>query len=368
MEIRQLKPAEFEQAIQLADDTFREQGHTSMGEAFPHVFSPQLQQSFGAFDGDRLVSFMGLVPATIQIGEASLTVYSLGAVCTHEEYRKQGISTKILKEIYRYINHAAASLLFVSGDRGMYMRNQCYHFGKTYSYLINKSTVNKAGYVGEIRRGQPADLFQIDRIKRATQVRFDNSIWEWQVLLEASGFASIFKMKQSLYVASQDGVIEGYVVMGMPTENSTKEQAIVTEWGGDSKAIYGILLNLLENDVVSEIELTIPWHEKLREELSAYPYKEIQNAGTIHIVNAARLIDQLMPYVYDKNPIVAQNLTVETLEDDHVIFRYHKESKISLGVDELVALLFDPHGGSAFVALQTIFPIPLPHTEGLYFV
>lgn len=38
MEIRRLKADEFEQAIQLADQTFRDQEHTSMGQAFPHVF------------------------------------------------------------------------------------------------------------------------------------------------------------------------------------------------------------------------------------------------------------------------------------------------------------------------------------------
>ena len=364
MEIRRLRADEFEQAIQLADKTFRDQEHTSMGQAFPHVFSAELGQSFGAFDGETLISFMGLVPATLQIGAATLTIFSIGSVCTHENYRQQGISTKILHEIYRYTDQATASLLFVSGDRGMYMRNQCYHFGKTSNYRIGK---RDSGYDGEIRLGQPEDIFQIDGLRRTTKVRYDSSIWEWQVLLEAGAYPSIFKMKQALYVASRDGVIEGYAVMGMPTTSSTEQQAIVTEWGGNTKAVYEIFQNVLAQGLVQEIGLTIPWHEEFCEELSQHPYKEQENSGTIHIVNAARLLEQLKPYLHQKNTQVAQSLTIEMVDDNHVILHYSGEN-LRLTLEELVTLLFVPQEDHLLGELQTIFPIPLPHTEGMYYV
>ncbi len=368
MEIRRLEPEEFEQAIQLADATFREQGHKSMGQAFPQVFSTDLQQSFGAFDGETLISFIGLVPATIRVGEAILSVFSLGSVCTHVDYRQQGISTTILKEIYHYIDQAAASLLFVSGDRGMYMRNHCYHFGKAYTYTIGKSDTNNDKYEGVIRQGQPTDIFQIDRVRREKKVRFDSSIWEWQVLLKAGGYASIFKMEQALYVASHDDVIEGYAVIGMPTKNSTKKQAIITEWGGNPRAVYGILLNLLENETVLEIEMTIPWHEKFCEEVSEYPYEAQCNAGTIYIIDAARLLNQLMPYLHEENPALATSLVIQKVDNDNVNFHYNDDSRITLTLEDLVKLLFEPQRESVIVELQSVFPIPLPHTQGMYFV
>ncbi|MEK5038300.1 GNAT family N-acetyltransferase [Sporosarcina sp. FSL K6-3457] len=364
MEIRRLKADEFEQAIQLADQTFRDQEHTSMGQAFPHVFSTELGQSFGAFDGETLVSFMGLVPATLQIGSATLTVFSIGSVCTHENYRQQGISTKILQEIYRYTDQAAASLLFVSGDRGMYMRNDCYHFGKVSNYTISQT---KCDYGGDISQAQSEDIFQIDSIRRATKVRFNSSIWEWRVLLEAGAFPSIFKMKQALYVASRDGVIEGYAVMGLPIASSTQQQAIVTEWGGDTKVVYEIFQNILAQGLMKEIGLTIPWHEKFCEELNQHPYEDQRNSGTIHIVNATRLLEQLLPYIYEKNIQVAQSLTIETLEDNHVILHY-SGTKITLTPEDLVTLLFVPQENDLLGELQTVFPIPLPYTEGMYYV
>ena len=367
MEIRQLRADEFEQAILLADKTFRDQEHISMGQAFPHVFSTELGQSFGAFDGENLVGFMGLVPTPLKVGASTLSVFSLGSVCTHEDYRQQGISTMILKEIYRYINEAAASLLLVSGDRGMYMRNQCYHFGKVNKYTFNKLHSTKAGNEMEMRQGQSSDIFEIDRIRRKSEVRYDSSIWEWQVLLEAGAFPSIFKMKQALYVASKNGVMEGYVVMGIPTNESTREQAIVTEWGGDSEVVYEIFHNLLAQEIVQEIELTIPWHEKLCEELSELPFEEQMYSGTIHIVNATRLLEQLMPYLREKNEAVAQRLGIETIDDNHMFLHYNGE-KMTLTLEQLVTLLFVPQVDSLQYGLQTVFPIPLPHTEGMFYV
>lgn len=94
-----------------------------------------------------------------------LTVFLLGSVFTQEDFRQQGISTTILKEVYRYIDQIGASLLFVSGNRGMYMRNHCYHFGEANKYLIGKSSVNKEGFTEEVHKGQTTDIFQIDRLK-----------------------------------------------------------------------------------------------------------------------------------------------------------------------------------------------------------
>ena len=288
--------------------------------------------------------------------------------CTHEDYRQQGISTTILKEIHRYTDQVAASLLFISGDRGMYMRNNCYHFGEAYKYTIGKSSVKKERYKVEVCKGQPTDIFQINRLRQEKKVRFDSSIWEWQVHLVAGGYASIFKMEQVLYTASDNGVMEGYAVIGMPSINSTKKQAIVTEWGGDSRAVYEIFLNLLEYDLVSEIELTIPWHEKFYEVVSKYPYEKLRNAGTIHIVDAERLIDQLSSYLQEKDPTLAQSLVIRTVDEHSVSLHFNNEPKITLALEDLVKLLFDPQGESVINELQTVFPIPLPHTEGMFFV
>ncbi|MFC4557966.1 GNAT family N-acetyltransferase [Virgibacillus kekensis] len=365
MEIRRLQANELKQAIQLSDQTFRKEEHTSMGEAFPQVFSKQLSQSFGAFDGERLISFIGVVPSKMQVGEAELNTFSIGSVCTHTDYRKQGISTAILKEVYDFIDQAKSSLLFVSGDRGLYKRNHCYHFGRVNKYKIDKVSI-ESKYEGSIREGSSADVFLIDDLIQAKEVKYKSSIWEWSMLFDASGYASIFMMKQTLYVAENDGVVEGYVVLGVD-ENSAAKRAIVTDWGGNTASLRAIFMELLKKKVVSEIEIAVPWQDSLNDELNDLPFELEQNGGTINIVDAERLIEQLKPYLVKKNPGLAKSLKIYNTDNSNVTLNYN-ESKITLSPEELVKFLFDFQDDAELGEMQSLFPVPLPSTIGMFYV
>ncbi|MGP4106044.1 GNAT family N-acetyltransferase [Virgibacillus sp. L01] len=365
MEIRHLKEQEFDQAIDLSNQTFREKDHTSMGEAFPQVFSRQLNQSFAAFEGDKLVSFIGLVPSKMVIGSAELNTFSIGSVCTHPDYQGQGISTAILEEVYDFIDQAGASLLFVSGDRGLYRRNDCYHFGKVYNYKID-NLPGEQKYQDSVRKGSATDLFQVDDLIKAKQVRYETNIWEWAVLLDAGGYASIFKQKQALYVTENNGAIEAYVVIGIPENENKTEFALVTDWGGNPEAIREIFTDLLANSIVLKLEVTVPWQDSLHDELSDLPSEAEQNGGTVHIVNPERLIEQVMPYLMEKSLAVAEKLTI-TSEDGNVILQYN-ESQFHLPPSDLVKMLFDFQDNAELEAMKSLLPIPLPSTIGMFYV
>ncbi|RDW20661.1 GNAT family N-acetyltransferase [Oceanobacillus chungangensis] len=362
MEIRRVKANEFEQAIQLADKTFRKEGHISMGEAFPQVFSNDLQLSYGAFDGEKLVSFIGLVPSKIHVGESVLNVFSIGAVCTEIDYRNQGISSAILKEIYDYIDKAEATLLFVSGDRGLYLRNQCDHFGRVSKYSIDRVSIGVTDDE-KIRLAKNTDIFRLDQLRQDKRVSFENGIWEWKMLLEAGGFASIFKMKQALYVAEKNSILNGYAVIGLPTEASNYEHGIVTDWGGEPEAVHGILADLLQTNTVSRIEISVPWQDELNSELTGYKHEIKKNGGTVYIVNAGRLIEQLGPYFREKG--LTQELEVTQIEDGNVLLKIGEiEKTLTNGI--LVELLFGFE--SDIRELNGVFPVPLPGLEGINYV
>lgn len=365
LEIRRLKPHEFEQAINLSDEIFRDSDHESMGKSFPQVFSKELQQSFGAFVDEKLVSFIGLVPSNIQVNDAILNVFSIGSVCTHENYRQQGISSAILKEVYKYIDDAQASLLFVSGDRGLYTRNHCYHFGTAYKYIIDE--IEEVSYEGSIRKGVANDLFQVHNIVRGKNVRFMNTVWEWSKQFKSAGYTSIFKMDQQLYVAeNNDGKIEAYVVVALPTPISTKENAMIIEWGGEPKVIKKIIHELLTKNIASNVELIGMEHESIHQEFNIFPHEKMNNGGTVHIVNTHRLIKQIMPYLMTIDSNINNKINITT-KDDVITFDY-EDSTINLTKKELVNFLFTEQQLNDQSEFGKIFPIPLPHTNGLQYV
>lgn len=367
MDIRKLKADEYEQAIQLSDNIFRDQDHVSMGKAFPHVFSKELQQSFGAFEGNKLVSFIGLVPSKIHLGSATLNTFSIGSVCTKEDYRKKGISSAILQKVYEYIDKAEGTLLFISGSRGLYLRNHCYPFGKSYQYTICKEDAVAHHYAGSIRKGSSADIFKVDQIRREKEVRFDSSVWEWATLLDSGGYTSVFKMKQTLFIAEAQHLVEGYVVVGLPNKKSKTKHAIVTEWGGSPEAVSGILHELLATEQTKEIKINIPWHETYNELLNNYPYKETEHSGTIYLVNAQRLIEQAKPYFIDKNPLVARSFKINQTTDQTFELAVD-DSSHTLVREELMNILFSFQKDSRFNKLEKFLPIPLPATDGMNYV
>lgn len=365
MKIRQLKHHEFDQAIKLSDAIFRDEEHVSMGQSFPNVFSQALEQSFGAFIDGKLVSFIGLVPSNIKVGPANLNVFSIGSVCTHKDYRQQGISSAVLKEVYNYIDRAGASLLFVSGDRGLYTRNHCYSFGTGYQYMIDQIPENIT-YEGSIRKSDANDIFKIHKINREKNVRYINTVWEWSQIFKSAGYASIFKMKQELYVAENNGDIEGYVVIAVPTSISTKENAIILEWGGRPTVVKKIIQKLLTKNIAPQIELTVMWHEDLQEEFKNYPYQKANNSGTIYIVDIQRFMKQILPYLAEVDSNIKTNLTVN-IDNDITTFSY-KNSELNVSKNELVNVLFNKQEHPTGSDIEKIFPIPLPYTAGLNYV
>ncbi|MBU9723283.1 MULTISPECIES: GNAT family N-acetyltransferase [Bacillaceae] len=367
MEIRRLRGPEYKQAIELADCTFREKGQVSMAEAFPHVFSEELGLSIGAFDGEKLVSFMGIVPSTIKVGPARLNVFSLGAVCTNESYRKQGIASALLKEVYRFIDEAQASLLFISGDRGLYTRNNCYHFGQVTKYMLEDASRVNRNEDWDVRLGKKEDVFQVQHLRVKEQVQFEYSAAEWLLLLASSGYTRVFNnMDQALFVAEKSGVVEGYVVVGMPSEKSTTKYGVVTDWGGSRKSVVHILLTLLRDRVVPMLEVKVPWQDLLNDELKELSSSvEVEkNGGTVHIVNPNRLIAQLMPYLGSKglkNDIQFQ----QTGENNYTI--NYGDNEVMLSKEEIVSLIFNFEHDLDY-QFEGVFPIPLPSTEGLFYV
>lgn len=367
MEIRLLEPGEYIDAIALSDQTFRDQDHISMGYAFPQVFSSALKQAYGAFDGDRLVSFMGLVPASIRVGYVKLNVFSIGSVCTHPHYRKQGISSKILERVIKHIDKAGASLLFVSGDRNLYRRANCFRFGLNHQYQIDTSTEMITSFDGFVRDSLPTDIFQIEELAHLKTIRYDSNIWEMYQLFQSGGYASIFKMEQRLLVAEQNGRIKAFAIVGIPNKKSKETKSILIDWAGDSVAAVAIFKELVRMGTSQKIEITIPWHDPLVHALHNHSNKQMKSSGTIHIVKPERLIQQIYPYLLEKNQLLAEKLKVETDENRNVQICLD-EHTCSFDSEKLVELLFSPQTDSKYSAFSTIFPIPLPHTDGIHYV
>ncbi|WP_042146685.1 GNAT family N-acetyltransferase [Paucisalibacillus sp. EB02] len=361
MEIRHLTVTEMEAAIRLSDKTFRNEKHVSMGKAFPFVFSRDANVSFGAFEQDKLVCFFGLVPFRLKIGASYVNAYSIGSVCTDPVYRGKGIASDVLAEIYDFIDRSGGALLLVSGDRGLYTRKGCFAVGESYSYSMTE--VKPIIHEGTIRKGTAIDLMRVFSLAQQKEVRYESSINEWKTLLNTGGYASIFYLKQSIIISEKQGVIDGYVVAGLPDETNSSRTALILEWGGEPRTVLAILMSLLGEDGVDTVKIKVPWHDEMNVSLVEYSKEAESIGGTIRVINPERMLEQLMPYLQSKDPAIYNKLQIKGQGDGKIDLQYDGQRWI-LTVEEFSNLLFNTPGN----LIPSLFPIPLPSTEGIHYV
>lgn len=361
VELRLLKSEfEFEQAIRLADKAFRDEKHISMGKAFPQVFSPELNQSYGAFINDELVSYIGLVPSVIHLGDAEIQAYSIGAVCTHPNHRKKGYASMLLEKVLDHVKQADASILFVSGNLPMYLKAGCSYYGKLNKYEIKRGDLLvPKGY--SVRELFPYDWFCLRKLLLSRPVYFEQSIYDFSVLNKAAGFASILKMEHKILVAESENELKGFVVLGVPNSSlgSDEQPLRVIEWGGEAQSILSILAASFQYGI-NALKCSFPLYEKeLNNLLNSIEKTDSSYPGTIKITNLDLLLKQVEPYFSGKVQIVDVDKSSKKLifnQESLILDNASLEKLILQGNPNLDGYLND------------IFPIPLPFPEGLNYV
>jgi len=350
--------AEYNQAIQLADRTFRNDDQVSMGKAYPFVFSPALNQSYGAFVNGELVSFIGLVPSIIHIEEAEIQAYSIGAVCTHPDHRKNGYASTLLSKVIEHGENAGASLLFVSGNLPIYLNAGCTYYGEINKYEIKKgdfSTIEGCS----VREAHPHDWFRIRKLARSRRVHYEQGLLDFTILNHAEGFASNLKMKHKLLVAEGANGLRGFLILGLSHPSADKSPARVIEWGGDPKAIQALLAESFQYGITS-IKCSIPSYEivltrllnNIEKTVTAFP-------GTVKIISLDLLLKQL-------ESIIKRKVEIEIVDNNHKKLIFNQGS---MTVDNATLERLILQGGPGLNgSLKEIFPIPLPYPEGLNYV
>lgn len=350
-----------------------------MGTAFPFIFSDAaVHLSYGAFEEDgRLVSFMGLVPWTIRIGAAELSVLSLGSVCTEPSARGKGYASDILTEVYAFARDSGASLLLVSGDRSLYTRSGCAPFGRVLRYRMNgvhgetllAGASSEGGIVRELR---PDDLFALQATAASRSVQYRLGINELAMLLKAEAFASIMKMTHRVIVRESEGRLTGFAVIGVKGE--PEPHGTVIEQGGDPAAVAGLFGEAMRRFGLRTLDVPVPWQEsELIAKLDGIPASTENHPGTLRIIDGEALIGQLRPWLTERGDISELHLK-ERAGGQWLLGREGDRGHSLYSAKQLVGLIFDcadaqegpmPEGSDAF---QHLFPVPFPFTAGLCYI
>ncbi|WP_158594335.1 GNAT family N-acetyltransferase [Cohnella faecalis] len=377
-EIRFVSKDDCKEAAALADFVFRDKEQSSMAVAFPSIFSGSYESSIGVYEEDKLVAFAGLVPSVLQIGPSRVPIFSLGAVCTHPDFRGRGYAGAMQNEAFSHIEKSGGTMLLVSGELDIYLRNGCRRFGAMREYSLKPETAARIEHKSSnrkliVREARESDWFMLNELDEANPVRYRRSMYELATLTRAEAIASIYKLKHRIYVAEEAGTAIAFAIVAVKAQWETGSQPRVIEWAGEAEAAALILACAVRENSLSELGLFVPWQEKaLQSALEPASYEPTTNSGTVKIVNPMRLWERLQPYLFERNKELASRISLadaNTGEEGAVELTVDGIA-YSLHADELTTLLFDPEpqlpaelAGNSIV--QALFPC-LCHTHRVF--
>ncbi len=337
-----------------------------MRSSFPTLFCRENAEDLRIIKVDgRIVSHIGIVVRDMILNGCRISVGNLGAVCTHEDYRKRGYAWSIMEDAVEKFRAKGVDMFLISGFRDLYRLHGATHVGKVARYHVKKDVVlPETG--AEVRSFGTEDLPAWSALHRGEPVRFHRPYDDFQKL--TSMMAA--HRRRFLYSIRENGQMAAYAVL----IKSREGRGHLGEYAGSRRALTASLNALCEEAGVPDIGVPVPAHDTRFSGLLDFIGAEVSygsTGGTIAILDFPRLCGKLRPMFEE----IVGSETAQKLE-----FRERDGSyAISLGEDEVVIgdahdaarLIFGdpadrdertdiPARGRLSEVLKAMFPVPRP--------
>jgi len=184
---RACRPDELEGLRQLVNKVFRSGGESCMFAEFPTLFTPENCERLRVFvDGGCPVSSINYVARQVVIYGNVLTVGSLGAVSTYEEYRGQGLATKLLEDTFAQMRREEVDVVLISGQRGLYQRAGCAIGGHEVRFSLDRAALERVSLPNglTIAEATDDDIPALIALHQQEPARFVRSPWDWRQFLK----------------------------------------------------------------------------------------------------------------------------------------------------------------------------------------
>lgn len=283
MELRSAKNQENKQVQDLAVKIFK----PNMREQFIRLFHERNNERMMiAIDQGHVVAAVNHYTTDIISNRGIFRVASIGAVCTLEAYRGQGISSKLLALSEEKMLHDHVDFCIISGRRGIYQRFGARDVGAIYRYQF----VPKEKTIGELRPYQGEEQVLFDLYQKET-IRYTRDRDEFHDLLIAQTYPDSYQ-DYPIYVIYDKGQPQAYVIA---IDHHEKNVLLIKEYAGHPKYIASSLLDICKRHQKNQVEIMIPKHDPLRHEMPNRGQKMTQQA-TLKMIDKTSFFRKLNEY------------------------------------------------------------------------
>ncbi|NMB96522.1 MAG: GNAT family N-acetyltransferase [Clostridiaceae bacterium] len=293
----------------LSNTVFRtraDDGQT-MFQEFPDLFSAENIENVRVIVEDGIpVSNINYVIRPVSIYGSTISVASLGAVATLEEYRGRGYASVLLDDCIKRMNKQGVHVLLISGNRRLYRNVGSVPAGSMYNFLINSDdnlgvdlsdleqyTIKEI----DIENCSNDDFYKLVKLYRNENIRFVRDFDEFKrLLLSRKHLRKITAQKKIIIIEGKDE-FAAYMYMGVDEKNGH-----IYDCAGSRELIIKTCMKLIKENVLESAGgRVLPYHRKAIEfcRTSNINLEESRLTGTIKIIDFVGFMKALRQYYYE---------------------------------------------------------------------
>jgi hypothetical protein len=347
---RAAREEELPAVVRLSNEVFSPDGSIDMGTVFPRLFARDTLENLRVFvDGSTPVSLAGLTVQDLAIDNVVIRAACIGSVCTRKSHRGLGLAARLTEDCIAAASERGASLILVSGSRGLYRRIGCIDAGLYRLIRMNRAS-RRPEVSCTVREWTESDLADLHALHERENVRFIRAPGEMAALLRTR---VLHCLPSRTWIVRVGGKAEAYVSVA---------KSMAREHAGSRRAILAAVPAILEASGIECLELEVTASDPEMTCLAS----SFGLASRITGRNGTLKITDRKSFFAALSPRVPASLSIEC--GNAAVFAAGSESMNVSSDEDLAALVFgsverqppDPGPGRLGELLRAVFPLPLP--------
>ena len=260
---RGTRKEEFNQVMKLVNYVFRESSNKppNMEKWYPLLFNNNnLENMRIIWEDNQPVSHLGISESEIIIYGCKVKIGSIGAVCTHPQYRKRGFASLLLEDGIKKMDKDGVDIILISGERNLYRRAGCVKTGRIYKFRISRNDLKRFNTQKvQVFPYQERNLENIVGVYQKEAVRFFRSLEDFKRIL-TTGVA--MDREAEILTIYKDKEFLGYLAIQTPEEKEGEKRiSQVVEYSGIRGAIIDAVRCIFERYNLHELTFNVSFYD-----------------------------------------------------------------------------------------------------------
>lgn len=289
---------ELPELVALTNRVFRSGRPGDMGAEYPLVFNERnVENLLVARAEGRIVAHVGICLRDATILGAPVRVGSIGAVATDPAHRGHGSASQLMALAREQAVRSGASLMLISGLRGMYHRLGYVQVGDFRNYSIPAAPATADLEVNVMAEG---DFGAVVRLHQCEAVRFLRSRDDWQRLLSAG---MLMNHAADLLLIRKRGIPVAYAGVqtpGLPQDPT--RPVLVKEFAGCRAALARALPGIAARYAAPAVELIASASDSSWTAAAApgWAGATLPFPGTLGVIDVPRFLAAIAPLLDER--------------------------------------------------------------------